>query len=365
VPRNQVSRADAALIDALAAEGLHASPYQLERWRTLGLLKRNVRRGLGRGAGSTSMYDEGALIQARMLAHAARQGRALIGAHPIEQLARGHPVPEARVRSAFEDVLSRVSRDLGADLGSTDDAWQARHDSAAQAARGAQPLDWQAMFDLALGELDPTDPLAPEEPSVGAIATYLQALVAGEDVTGDDLLKAVAAVSRLPGETTAKLIETQLEAELLGAPGPAEELGREMSLAMLRDTLDKATVTDLQRAARAVMLGGALQMRVALIDAVDVLQPGTIPPELICIGRDELQVIRKDPIWHIWGRWQILPVRPRTRITHLAFGSLGLLRVPHMLDNVESYVERLNAAMGVKIVDARAQGSASAPSRPS
>jgi hypothetical protein len=109
MPRSQPSRADAALLAALARQGLHASPYQLERWRATGLLPHNRRRGLGRGRGSISELDEHAVAGATILAWNARQGRRLIGGHVIERFAIGLPVAEDRVRAAFTAELDRVT----------------------------------------------------------------------------------------------------------------------------------------------------------------------------------------------------------------------------------------------------------------
>ena len=87
-----------ALIDALADRGLDVSPYQLERWRTAGLLPRNNRRPLGRGKGSTSELDDVAVELAARLAEHARQGRAMPGSHIIERFAKGQRLEEDRIR---------------------------------------------------------------------------------------------------------------------------------------------------------------------------------------------------------------------------------------------------------------------------
>lgn len=48
------SATDAAVLTDLAKRGIRVSAYQLERWRTRGLVPRNARRGLGRGRGTSS-----------------------------------------------------------------------------------------------------------------------------------------------------------------------------------------------------------------------------------------------------------------------------------------------------------------------
>jgi hypothetical protein len=65
-----VSRADQQLIAALQARNLKVSPYQLERWRRLGLIPPNVRRSLGRGRGTTSELAPDAVACAATVAAA-------------------------------------------------------------------------------------------------------------------------------------------------------------------------------------------------------------------------------------------------------------------------------------------------------
>ncbi len=77
MPRRAPGQADSALIAALRDRGVHVSEAQLERWRTAGLLPRNERHGLGRGAGSTSQVPPGAIDIAQGLALATRRGRPL------------------------------------------------------------------------------------------------------------------------------------------------------------------------------------------------------------------------------------------------------------------------------------------------
>lgn len=106
MPRGALSRADAALIEALADGGQSVSPYQLERWRKAGLLPRPVRKGLGRGAGSVSTYPEEALATARVLAVLAGQGRsvhlAALGLYVADL-----PVEESALRAALCWFLER------------------------------------------------------------------------------------------------------------------------------------------------------------------------------------------------------------------------------------------------------------------
>ena len=69
--------ADAELIGRLRGRGVEVSTAQLERWRTAGVLPRNDRRGLGRGAGSVSRVPAESLAIAEALARGTRRGRPL------------------------------------------------------------------------------------------------------------------------------------------------------------------------------------------------------------------------------------------------------------------------------------------------
>jgi hypothetical protein len=75
--RGPVSEADTVLIRILRRSGVEVSPAQLERWRTAGVLPRNERRGLGRGAGSVSLVSADSVVIAEALGRAARRGRPL------------------------------------------------------------------------------------------------------------------------------------------------------------------------------------------------------------------------------------------------------------------------------------------------
>jgi len=65
------------LIGRLRGRGVEISAAQLERWRTAGILPRNERRGLGRGAGSVSRVSAESVAIAEALGRAARPGRPL------------------------------------------------------------------------------------------------------------------------------------------------------------------------------------------------------------------------------------------------------------------------------------------------
>jgi hypothetical protein len=65
------------MISLLRGRGVEVSAAQLERWRRAGVLPRNTRRGLGRGAGSVSKVSAESVVIAEALGRAARRGRPL------------------------------------------------------------------------------------------------------------------------------------------------------------------------------------------------------------------------------------------------------------------------------------------------
>src|SRR5947209_2143400 len=117
MPRGPVGGATAALIRALAEQGVRVSAYQIERWRACGELPRPRRHGLGRGRGVASEPpDEQTVQRALVLAKSAQRGSRRFGAHPIEALALGLPVPEHAVRRAVDATLDEMARMTGADV---------------------------------------------------------------------------------------------------------------------------------------------------------------------------------------------------------------------------------------------------------
>jgi hypothetical protein len=107
MPRSPASDADQQLIAGAARHGATVTAYQLERWRTSGLLARNPRGYPGQGHGSTSGPPPGAAGLVAWLAANARPGR-----RPADlallAFAEGLPVPEDTVRSAFAAAVTRI-----------------------------------------------------------------------------------------------------------------------------------------------------------------------------------------------------------------------------------------------------------------
>lgn len=115
MPRSAASRGDAELIAHAARHGVVVTARQLERWRARGLLPPNIRRGLGRGRGSISEPLAGTGELVVWLAANARPGRRP-GGLALLAFAAGLGVPEATVRAAFADAVSRVALPVEAGL---------------------------------------------------------------------------------------------------------------------------------------------------------------------------------------------------------------------------------------------------------
>lgn len=112
--RTGPSRAEQALMQELRSRGVTVSAAQLERWRRCGLLARNLRRGLGRGAGSMSELQPGTVDYVEILASVATQGRS-VQRTALALFASGAFQPEdpdsaGEVFSAYEAAVRRAFR---------------------------------------------------------------------------------------------------------------------------------------------------------------------------------------------------------------------------------------------------------------
>jgi hypothetical protein len=340
MPRSRPSRADAALLAALAAQGLHASPYQLERWRATGQLSRNRRRGRGRGRGSASELGETAVARASILARYARQGRRLVGGHVVERFALGMPVADGQVRAAFAAELDRIISSLAGDAPSTDDGWQQRYDAATRIAhRERLPVDSQALLDALLGS--PDRPQPPPGAEQAAMRTLLQTIAGGE-VAQEDLLQAMATAGWLPEAEVPAVLADHHAAQLAGTDTCDQAIAA-VSITRLRGVLQAARLTDLQRAAAAAYLARVLQTMVLLIWMARVggLDQTRMPawPQ---ITPDTLRDLQDDPVWWGWGRHHVgLPLHRSGLPMVLVVDALCLLEVSGMLTAVEGYRDRL------------------------
>jgi hypothetical protein len=103
-----VTIADAQLLDELSARGLHATSYQLKRWRGQGLLTAPVRANEGRGRGRPSMaYPPGSADAAESILRAVQANVPLRQAG-LALFARRVPVRHNIVRASFVDLLDEI-----------------------------------------------------------------------------------------------------------------------------------------------------------------------------------------------------------------------------------------------------------------
>jgi hypothetical protein len=247
MPRGPVGGATAALIQALADQGVRVSPYQIERWRASGDLPRPIRHGRGRGRGVTSEPPDKRTVQhAMMLAKVSKRGSRRYGVHPIERFAAGLPVPDDVVRGAIDDALAETAQMVAADVTDPDAGWQARHDLVARIPYAqVMPFSWQDLLDAVDGPPDHAEPPRPRLRS--ALAGVIHALGGGNEVLSQDLIEYLGLFGHLPDDQLEQLRQALQEAELRG-DDVWDRIAEDMSIHRLRQL---AAATDLERWQRA------------------------------------------------------------------------------------------------------------------
>jgi hypothetical protein len=324
MPRSGISRADAALIAACAAHGVHVSPYQLERWRAAGILERNHRRGLGRGRGSTATIPDGVLPRVLALAKFARQGKPSPWTDPLVRFALGQSSPEEVVRAEFRAEIDSLSTMLAVDAGAGDEADDQRFAAADRLARriGALP-DLRALVALAQG--------LPVEDTTGGgsrtARTVLQLLAGGlEAVSTEDLVRAF--VEMIGPEDDVESLVADLHArERAGEvtlPDPRSQLFP--SLSDYRHQVATVALPVLQRAASVTLQANMYATMIALSTIID--------PH----GFDDLLA---DHICRTYGRFGGIPrTRQRFRVMIVFNTMTGLQRGEEWLASAEAFAQR-------------------------
>lgn len=324
MPRSGSSRADAALIAALARRGVHVSVYQLERWRTAGMIPRNQRRGLGQGRGSTSTAPDPLIVE--MVARVAKQGRAHPFGDPLVQFACGQPVSEGPVRAELSSEIDRFIRAFAADAGTGDDADDARHAAAASIARRAGPMpDFAVLTQFAAGQPEPRE-IPPAE--MRSIMTVLGQVVAGgiESISTEDTVRALAGLV-LPEPEVDSLIDDLHTRELAGDLPSSPPAVADPSLPYLRRLALEAPLELLQRAAGAALQVSQVTFGCAMTAVV--VAPGTF---------DE---VFADPLWTAYGRFGAPPsTRSQMRAVIALNGSFLVYQGERAIAAVEEYVRK-------------------------
>ena len=224
----------------------------------MGLVPRNVRRGLGRGRGTTSVVPQEALPQLVMAAGAARQGRALVPEPVFTRLLAGLEVSDEAVRAAVVRQLRRFMRAHALDRVG-DAGWQTRSDRIRRRVRGWRrgwrpPLTFAEML---AGRLDPV--MSEDEGQARRAA----ALVYGHAFAGD--------VDGIGGEEWARataLIEgrhTSVEVDRVVAEVRAQELAGVDPVAQVVPTISWPRLVD----AAATVDAGALRRAILVMKLVN------------------------------------------------------------------------------------------------
>lgn len=338
MPRGPAGGATAALIHALAEQGVQVSVYQIERWRADGELPRPKRRGLGRGRGVVSQPPDEATVQmAVVLARSSRRGARRFGVHPIERVALGKPVPERVVRRALGATLDRVASMTAADVVDGDAAWQARQDLIGRAVRGIEPLSWQDLVAAVEGKPGRPDP--PRARRRAAVAGLVHAVGGGGEARPEDLVEMLGLFLDLPQEQVEEMLNAQRAAELRGED-PWSRVAEQMSVRNLRRVAGEASIERLERAITVISVVAAFQSLVVLLGALDLA--GRRPDLGEHLDRFDGAMIRRlqaDPMW-LEANMHSLSTKPRQRVIKLVLSALALLAAGR-LEAWEAYRDRL------------------------
>lgn len=107
MPAAVATEADLDLIAGVAGSGIKVTTRQLQDWRQAGLIPSPSVRHLGRGRGTVSSYPKGTVPQVVAVARVLASDRSLDRA-VLRLFASGHPVDEARLRTAYEVTLAKI-----------------------------------------------------------------------------------------------------------------------------------------------------------------------------------------------------------------------------------------------------------------
>jgi hypothetical protein len=343
MPRGRLGGATAALIGAVAEQGVVVSRYQIERWRASGDLPRPVRHGLGRGRGvAAEQPDEKTVQMALILAGGSRRGSRRPGTHVLERLAVGRQVPEGEVRRAFAVALDEVARMTGAHVVGEDAGWQARQAAAARMpVRELTPIGWQSLVAAVDGQEMPPDP--PRRRARAAAAGIFHAIGGGDEATSDELIDLVSIAAGLTVEQADELRVAQRDAELRGED-PWSIAAQSMSLQRMRHIAATATLDELQRATSAVFMIAIEQVMIVLVGILDIAGQRIDLGPLNRFDADTVRALQADPMWWRTHTLRLSP-KPRQRIRQLTVIALGLLNTGE-LSAWEAYRDRLFALTG-------------------
>jgi len=355
MPRSGPSLADRGLLAAAAAAGFPVSPTQLERWRALGLVPRNVRRGRGRGRGTTSEVPPDALPQLLRVASAARQGRALVPEPVFTRLLAGMRVSDDEVRTAVARQLRRFMRSRGLDR-SGDAGWQTRYERVRRTVRGSR-RGWRpplTLTELLAGQREPV--LTEEEGRARREAALVYAHAFAGDVdgfSGEEWARASTAVNdkRTAAEVDQTVAEVRAQ-ELAGIDPVAQVVGM-IAFPRLLEVVAALDVAQLRRAIIVLKLvdGGHAALAVQQFHARirrEVPRAADwdhhLPPLL---RRDpDLERLRAHPLWETFGQG----ASPTEQHANALVAALAVVLAGDLerLDEVEDYLDLLCDVTGMQ-----------------
>lgn len=362
MPRSGPSRADTQLLAAAAERGYRVSATQLERWRSMGLVPRNVRRGRGRGCGSSSVVPEGALEQLLTVAEDARQGSKLVLGDPVLRAATGHTTRPGAVKTLVARQFDKACVALGAELDAhlgADAAGDARFDAAKRATRrGDWPRTREIADWVATGVEPPETGPVPRQ----AMRTVLQAVASGgRDVSLEDLTAAEARLGRTEtGEADIDAVWARLVTranvpdvmpELASAAESDEEFeaGLEQaladwSLAGFRNRVHALDEAALIAAAKAVLGVESFQGLIMFFGMPRLVgRPDVVPAEIAAWARPEVaQAMVADPVWRAWTHSWPMPTGTKRWLAGFMF-RVGTAAVVGLTDELLAYENRLLA----------------------
>ncbi|QDY11132.1 hypothetical protein FJK98_31600 [Micromonospora sp. HM134] len=284
--------------------------------------------------------DEQMLNMAIALAKGSRRGSRRMGAHVVERLGMGQSVDEQDVRCAIAAVLDDLACLTGADLGDTDEGWQARHTIADRAAREFQVASWQELIAAFDGQDPAPDP--PPDRRRAAAAGFVHAFNHGEEALADDVIEIFGLLGMTDGQRE-ELRRAQREAELCGED-PLGSIAEALSLRTLRRVAATASIDALSRAVQAIATIGAYQTIVLLVGALDLAGSRPYLGPLNRIDSKMIRTLQADPMW-LQASTIMLSMRPRLRVRQLVILALGLL-VAGTLPAWEAYRDRLLRLVG-------------------
>ncbi len=347
------SPADQRLLQDARAAGYAVSPTQLERWRTSGLVPRNIRTGLGRGRGSVSVVPEDALARLIAVAKSARQGRALLPDTVLARVVHGMPVPDAVVRSKVVRHLRRLVRVFALDRVG-DQGWQARNDRARRHMRGAGGPPVLDML-LSAAHDDPSSDDGAGAWRLGAVLAHVMA-GDGDGVTGEELARemATAGGQRLSTAEVEQLVAEVRAGETAGSD-LAEVMARLMSVHRLIEAAETVDMGVLKRALSAVwtvlMSHTVLNFQAfheMVRREVGETELDRLLPESYRRLPEEFESLRQHPAWTWFAGTPLYRSRSAfsTTVAWLSM-LLTLTRDELMLRAVEDYRDRLDTVMGL------------------